>query len=389
VLDEAQRSGAFQAGQCCVISRGSVVGSSAHGVDHLGQRLSSTSLFDVASVTKMAATTLATAALIARGELGLETRVSQILPRFTGGSKADVTVRELLAHGSGLPAWEPYFMRCLSEESARSIYPGWDRRERDFVASRELIVDALMMTDLTDRRGQRVYSDLGFMVLGLILEAVSGQRLARLCRELVFEPLGLARTGFFELDRSDPEPWCPAGAQIVPTGLTRPREPAPGQEALYSVHDQPRLVATGEVDDDNAFAMGGVAGHAGLFSTAEELASLGWAIFEEIGGATRLGAGEVLRRFARPDLTTKGARRGLGFDIPAGEGSLAGSLLGQAGPLGGIGHLGFTGCSLWIDLDRELVIALLTNRVYPTRGNVEPLRVLRPAFHDEVIRALT
>jgi CubicO group peptidase (beta-lactamase class C family) len=115
------------------------------------------------------------------------------------------------------------------------------------------------------------------------------------------------------------------------------------------------------------------------------VARAGWQLLEEIDGAARLGAGEVLADFVRPDLATRGAVRGLGFDIPAAEGSLAGERIGKGGPRGAFGHMGFTGCSLWVDLDRRLSVALLSNRVYPTRKNVEPMRAFRPRFHDLVV----
>jgi CubicO group peptidase (beta-lactamase class C family) len=234
-------------------------------------------------------------------------------------------------------------------------------------------------------RGKRVYSDLGFIQLGLLVSEVTGSTLDRFCKKEIFEPMGLTGTGFFDLASSHREPF-EQGRRILPTGQTRPREPAPGQEALYKVPEQEPLLDPGQVDDDNAWAMGGVAGHAGLFSTAEDLAGFGWALQEELGGADLLGSGETFREFAAPDLSTRGARRGLGFDMPADEGSLSGSLLGQEGPLGAIGHLGFTGCSLWLDRDRRLVVALVTNRVFPSRANVDGIRIFRPEFHDAVVR---
>src|SRR5690606_12689375 len=183
-------------------------------------------------------------------------------------------------------------------------------------------------------------------------------------RGAIFTPLGLAGDlGFVDLSRASS--WLD-GRHVVPTGRTRPREPAPGQEALVpppaSSEDAP-----GRVDDDNAFAMGGVAGHAGLFGTARAIAVLGARILDELEDRGRLGLGEVLRVFAAVDPADGPPPRGLGFDRPAPEGSSAGALLGRAGPRGAIGHLGFTGCSLWIDLDRRLSVALLTNRTYPGR----------------------
>jgi serine-type D-Ala-D-Ala carboxypeptidase len=175
-----------------------------------------------------------------------------------------------------------------------------------------------------------------------------------------------------------------AAERFAPTGDTRPRAPAPGQEGRFAVPPQPRRRDPGQVDDDNAYALGGAAGHAGLFSTARDLARLGQGLLEELDGAGRLGAAATLAAFVRESPCAAGARRGLGFDLPAPTGSAVGERFGRAGPRGAIGHLGFTGCSLWVDLDRRISAALVTNRVYHGRGDAEGIRRLRPAFHDLV-----
>lgn len=373
LLDEAIAAGATPAAQACVIHDGRIVLDAARGRARVDSR------FDVASVTKAIATTALAATLVSRGALSLGTRVDALLPERAG----DLTIRELLAHGSGLPAWSPMFLAALRDPTARGAFPWATRADRRpaFARARELVIERTLGAPIGPRRGERVYSDLGFITLGLALEAAGGDRLDRLCAREVFAPLGMTASRFVDLaagERLD--------GDVVPTGVTRPREPAPGQEALYSVPEQPEREDPGEVDDDNAWAMGGVAGHAGVFSTARDVAGFGWAVLEEIGGAGRLGAGEALARFVEPDATTAGARRGLGFDIPASEGSLAGRRIG-AGPRGAFGHLGFTGCSLWVDRDLRLSVALLTNRVRPTRRNVVGLRILRPAFHDAVASA--
>lgn len=393
LLDNGVRRGDFPAAQAVVIREGQLIHASAHGVDHLGRETTHESLFDVASVTKAAATTLATAVLIGQRTVALKDPASRLVPDFVGGGRESVTIRELLAHGSGLPAWKPMFVLARDDEAARSIFPGHGERERDFVRSRDIVIDATLKTAITETRGSRVYSDLGFIVLGLALEQASGLPLDRFCHREVFSPLGLVKTGFIDLS-SRGETLAPADDRhILPTGRTRPREPAPGQEALYAVHDQTPRFDPGEVDDDNAFAMGGVAGHAGLFSTAQELATLGWLVIEEIGGAALLGpaVGEVLESFSNADTSTTGSERGLGFDRPAPQDSLVGDRLGRAGPRGAIGHFGFTGCSWWMDLDRSLSVALLTNRTFhPSlgRANVEPVRAFRRAFHEGVIDAV-
>lgn len=342
---------------------------SAHGGSPDGRSATPESVFDVASVTKVAATTLAVARLVECGEIDLDACVARWLPRFGARGKEGVTVRALLGHRSGLAAWSPLFVRA--EEPLRL---------GDFRRAREIVVASVLDAPLAHRPGRRVYSDLGFIALGALVEAVSGQRLDVFVRDVLHTPLGLASDmGFVDLAGGGTS-WLD-DRHVLPTGRTRPREPAPGQEQDYDVPPQAPRDDAGQVDDDNAFAMGGVAGHAGLFATARALARLGAFIAHEID------AGGVLRTLAAID-PAEGAVRSLGFDRPAPEGSSAGTLLGRAGARGAIGHLGFTGCSLWIDLDRGLSVALLTNRTYPGRRHVEAIRALRPAFHDALCRAL-
>jgi CubicO group peptidase (beta-lactamase class C family) len=137
------------------------------------------------------------------------------------------------------------------------------------------------------------------------------------------------------------------------------------------------------VDDDNAFAMGGVAGHAGLFGDARDVAGFGQVLLQELEGASRLAKPELWATFCRREGTAH-STRALGFDTPSREGSATGSRIARSRA---VGHNGFTGTSLWIDLDRKLSIALLTNRVHPTRAN-EKIKIFRPIFHDAVLEAL-
>jgi CubicO group peptidase (beta-lactamase class C family) len=250
--------------------------------------------------------------------------------------------------------------------------------------SRRILLDAAVSVPLAGRTGDRVYSDLGFIVLGRLLEVAGGARLEELAQRLVLSPLGLRRTGYVDLAAPDLAARL-ARERFVPTGATRPREPAPGQEGSFAVRTQAAALDPGQVDDDNAYALGGIAGHAGVFSTAEDLGRLGQGILEELGGANRLGAGSALEEFTRPSPALSGPPRALGFDLPAPAGSAAGVHFGKAGPRGAIGHLGFTGCSLWLDLDRRLSVALLTNRVLLGRKNVEGIQGLRPRLHDLVV----
>lgn len=324
-------------------------------------------LFDVASLTKVISTTTAAWILASRGALHLDDPVSRFLPGPEGP-----TIRHLLAHTSGLPAWKPLFLEVMGR---------LDRSAGGFEAARLQVVDAASRTPLEAPPGQRcTYSDLGFILLGEILATVAGRPLDDFFLHEIAAPLGLHATAYRRLPVPPPE------RAVAPTGITRPRHPAPGQEPWFEgvvlqPDDRP-----GEVDDDNAWAMGGAAGHAGLFSTATDVARWGAAILRAEAGDTTLGDPSLLRAFLQPDPHPEGPRRALGFDLPTGPSSTAGGLLGQKGPKGAAGHLGFTGCSIWIDFDRGLSVALLSNRVHPSRKNDAGIRSLRPVFHDSVIR---
>ncbi|MGC6492656.1 MAG: serine hydrolase domain-containing protein [Myxococcota bacterium] len=352
LLENGREAGIFPAAQASVLCDSQVVHESAHGlVQPGGTAVTSSTLFDIASVTKVLATTACLMTLVDQGEVALDAPLTRYVPNAPQGP----TIRELLGHRSGLPAWGTFFMHSAS-----------------------VLTQVCSARADADRR--RVYSDLGFILLGATIEAVTQQPLHMAARELVLLPLGLSRTGYRPRASSAPDP------SIAVTGLTRPRRPAPGQEALYTVPEQPDALVPGEVDDDNAWAMGGVAGHAGLFSTARDVARFGACLLEDLEGASHLASSATVRTFFAIDAPHLHPIRSLGFDRATPPRSSCGTRFG-AGPLGAVGHLGFTGCSLWIDLDRRISAALLTNRVFPTRENVA-IKTFRPAFHDTLIASL-
>ena len=357
VLDEAVAAGHPPAAQCCVIVDGQVVFQSAHGCTN-------ESVFDVASVTKVVATTSALAWLVERGALGLDDEVQRFLP----SSKARTTLRALLGHRSGLAAWRPFFAEVIQDPVAG---PCFDRTAKPgpvaWARARSMVTDDVL-EQAAQTPGRRVYSDLGFITLGAVVEAATNERLDRFCARTLHKEREL---GFVDL--TNETSWLD-GRHVLATGKTRPREPAPGQEDLFDVPPQDRRDDAGHVDDDNAFAMGGVAGHAGVFGTAQAIARFAYETWVEDGplGATR-------DTFLTLD-SAEGSPRALGWDVPT-PGSTAGALGDGASVFG---HLGFTGCSLWMDLERRLSVALLTNRTLPGRQHVAGIRALRPRFHDAV-----
>src|SRR5690606_17135378 len=186
------------------------------------------SVFDVASVTKIA-TTMVIARMVADGALELDAPVARRLPAFAARGKERVTVRELLGHRSGLPAWAPLFVEVMRDPRTAALFAGGEADEGAWSIARELVLSRVFDAPL-ERPGRRVYSDLGFLALGALAEEVSSARLDALARDAIFTPLGLAGDlGFVDLSRASS--WLD-GRHVVPTGRTRPREPAPGQEAL-------------------------------------------------------------------------------------------------------------------------------------------------------------
>jgi CubicO group peptidase (beta-lactamase class C family) len=287
-----------------------------------------------------------------------------------------VTLRQLLAHSSGLPRWRPYHALAELDPVASAAFlppesrPGPEALRPAFERGRGLVRQAVLAEPPEAAPGSRtVYCDPGFLALGFLLEEVLGARIAALAESRVFLPLGLGSTSYLDGLAPGEAAAFAARRDFVPT------EQCPHR----------REVNRGAVNDDNAWAMGGAAGHAGVFSTARDVAHLGQAWLDALRGRRSIVPADVAREFARRDATP-GTTRALGWDTPSEEGSSLGTRLGRTGR-GAIGHLGFTGTSIWIDVEREVVVALLTNRVHPTAAN-ERIRAFRPRFHDAVAEAL-
>jgi CubicO group peptidase (beta-lactamase class C family) len=313
-------------------------------------------VFDVASLTKVMSTT----ALVLEQQLSLDSVVQQWLP----SAVAQVTLADLLFHRSGLPAFVPFFESVFNQHP--QLMSGLEMSLRE--QTRRDVLNRVMRTQPVGRAGaQAIYSDVGFMLLGAVLEEASGMPLDALFTSRIAGPLGLS-AGYRRISGALPLPQA-----YAPTGATRPREPAPGQEGMWTML-QEQSSALGEVDDDNAYCLDGVSGHAGLFSTALDVARFGQSLLAD-------------GRAWGPDALTPHSTRALGFDTPSREGASCGARFGRNGPRGAIGHLGFTGTSLWVDLDLQVVVAFLTNRVAFGRANVR-IREFRPRVHDAVLDAL-
>ncbi|MGI5861820.1 MAG: serine hydrolase domain-containing protein [Myxococcales bacterium] len=385
-LQQGVDEGVFPGAAAAVFLRGKLIHASVAGdAQRIPARipLPDDAVFDLASVTKVVATTTAAVALVARGALSLDDSVARFWPGFARAGKRSVTIRHLLAHSSGLPAWKPMFLDVAADPGGQPLFAAERDPEKCAYACRRgraIVFDAIEAAELEQPPGTKaVYSDLGFIALGRVIEEVSGQRLDAFVERDILPELRLESLMFRPLDRA------PRKAPVIAaTGVYRPNEPAPGQEQLVPAPppDAAPRDLSGEVNDDNAFAMGGVAGHAGLFGNARDVAAWGNAVIEELSGAMRIAPPEVWERFCTLD-STPGTSRALGFDTPTPGASSAGRYIASSRA---VGHLGFTGTSVWIDLRRQLSVALLTNRVHPTRANLA-IREFRPRFHDTVIEA--
>ncbi|HZP05972.1 MAG TPA: serine hydrolase domain-containing protein [Terracidiphilus sp.] len=300
-------------------------------------------IYDVASVTKVVATTAAAMLLNQQGRLDVDTQLGTLLPEFLQSRPTDdpartITLRHLLAHNSGLPGYVKFF---------------------ETVSTPEALLQACLQLQLEAEPGSRAeYSDPGFILLGRALEVAIDEPLAQWTKREIFAPLGLKATCF-----------CPERdmwAMIPPT-----------EEDTTFRHRR----IQGEVQDENAYILGGVAGHAGLFSNVPDLLRFAGEILHAGKTGARLFHRQTVEFFAQRQRP-EGSSRALGWDTPS-EKSSSGKHFSRHS----IGHLGYSGCSLWIDLDAAIAVVLLTNRTWPDRA-CQKIREVRPAFHDAVRRAL-
>lgn len=320
-------------------------------------------IFDLASLTKPIATTTALMLLVREKKIRLEDRVTRFFPNFGVYGKTHVNFRHLLAHSSGLPAWKPYY-----EEIVRSQKEG----RVNFVCSRAaksyVFEQIHREKPLAPPGTQAVYSDLGFMLLGEVIEEVSGWTLDRYCQDRIFRPLSLRSTSFIDLTQIRARRLKPVKEMIAPT------EECPWRKRILWA----------EVHDDNAYAMGGVSGHAGLFSSARDIHSFLLRLRRSLRGEDDFLPQPLVRQFLTRDPTLPGSTFALGWDTPSGENPACGSHFSP----NTVGHLGFTGTSLWWDLEKDCHVILLSNRVHPSRSN-DKIKAFRPYVHDLIMKALS
>ena len=349
LLERAVADGVTPGGVLLVARRGAVVLDHAAGrltYDEGSPAVTPSTIYDLASLTKVIATTTLLMRRIEADALDLDAAAASYLPELGESAVGGATLRDLLAHSSGLPCCTELF-RELGENLDRDEARG---RYLEHIAGTELAVA---------RRERAIYSDLGVLLLGEILERGSDRGLAQQVEEEVLEPLGLIDTGYVPPEE--------LRERIAPTEFDSWRGRLPH----------------GEVHDENTLALGGIAPHAGLFGTARDVAVFGQAMLNGgVYGERRLADSETVALFTRRAELVPGSSRALGWDTPS-DPSSAGRYFSARS----FGHTGFTGTSLWIDPELDLIVVLLTNRVHPTRENIA-IRRLRPAIHDAVVLAV-
>lgn len=342
ILKTGVEQGVFPGASLAVVHRGRLIALNALGRFTYAPdsaAVSVESIYDLASLTKVIATSTACMILHERGIFHLGQPIVEVLPEFANYDyrRNEVTFQMLLAHSSGMPAYQRLFETARSKE--------------------ELIQQAVKVPLVTDPLTAAEYSDIGFILLGVALERLTGETLNEFCRREIFLPLGLNHTGYKPSDE-----W----KSFIP--------PAVDDQAFR------HRVIQGEVHDENAWVMEGVAGHAGVFATARDVSVFTHCI---MSGGAPLVRPETVQFFTRRQPQPWGTSRALGWDTPSSP-----SQSGRYFSPSSYGHLGYTGTSLWIDPVRQVSVTLLTNRTWPDCRS-QGIKEIRPAFHDAVIEALS
>jgi len=305
------------------------------------KRVTKKTIYDLASLTKVLATVQAIMILKDRGEIDIDKKVSYYLSKFKGKHKSLVKIRNLLSHSSGLPSWKPLFGVSYDKES---------------------LLDNIYKISLEYIPNERCdYSDLGFILLGEIIEKITTLRLDKFCKKYIFEPLNMNYTYF-----------CPPKEiwkDIPPTEYCKWR----------------RKVIQGEVHDENAYIMNGVSGHAGLFSNAYDIEKFCKMILN-LGSYNKIQLihPKTILEFTEKRKNIKDCKWALGWRVYMGKDDIIGSFFSNSS----FGHLGFTGTSIWIDPEKEFFTILLSNRIYPSRENKKILE-FRPIIHNEILKYIS
>jgi serine-type D-Ala-D-Ala carboxypeptidase len=359
-LQSAVDDGVFPGAQLAVRLRGELqcVVVAGRLSDSRSLPVQPTTVYDLASLTKPLATVTSVLLLTQRAKIALGNPVQEIVTELEGAPIGQATVRDLLSHRSGLPGWRPFYERL----DARGIAPGFSGGDQ---LVKQYVLQMIRDEPLIYARGARsVYSDLGFMLLGFLVERISGMPLNLWFEEAIVRPLRANPLMFRQAHLGI------ANHPIVDIACIAPTEQDKRRNRLLH----------GEVHDENAAAMGGVAGHAGLFGTAESVLAVSGDWLCGYHGRKSILEEDLVRRFTTRQGSAAQSSWALGWDTPSAPSSSGSSFSERS-----FGHLGYTGTSLWIDPLCELEVVLLSNRVHPSRSN-EKIKVFRPWIHDLVYR---
>ncbi|MCK4753902.1 MAG: serine hydrolase, partial [Calditrichia bacterium] len=342
-LNQAISDSAFPGCAISVGYRGKLIFEQSFGTftyEPQSPKIEVNSIFDLASVTKVVATTTTTMILYDQGRLQLDWKVIDIIPAFQGKDKEKVTIRHLLTHTSGLPGWIRFYLELNGKER---------------------IIQEICDTELENEPGTTyVYSDLGMIMMQKILETIAQKPLDQLVLDYISIPLYMKRTIY--------NPDSSLINEIVPTEIS----------------EWHKKLVHGFVHDENTYVMGGISGHAGLFSTVQDLSVfcqmyLNRGLYDN----KRILKTETIELFTTRQNLIEGSTRALGWDTRSEQNSMAGDFMSMRA----FGHSGFTGTTIWIDPENQVFVVLLSNRVYPTRENRKISRV-RPIVHNYVMKTI-
>ena len=347
IMQEAIKNKTFPGGVVTVIKDDIIVYQNAHGYHDYNKMnpVQTTDVFDLASISKIMGTTLGVMKLIDDGKLSLDDRISSFFSEFDTLEKKDITIYQMLTHVSGLPAFRVYV---------------------DEIKDKKSLVQAILNEPLINKPGQEyVYSDLGIIITGLVIEKISGQSLDVFMDRNFYAPMGMNMTTYNPMKRGN---WYTS--RILPTEI----------DTIYR-----HKLIQGEVHDERAYYLEGVAGHAGLFSNAPDIAKFSSMLLNKgLYGGKRFLNEHTIKSFIKRQQPLN--RRGIGFDMKSIEGF---SSAGTKTSINSYGHTGFTGTSLWIDPDRATAIIILTNRTFPYRGTSLGVSQVRSNIADIVIGSIS
>lgn len=320
-------------------------------------------VFDIAALTEVLVTTTLIMKLVEANQIRLDDRISRYVQPFGVFNKSPITLAQVLSHRSGLPATLPFFEDLLRENAGARMGILTSRGARDF------IYNQINRCELKYPPGSRqVYSDVGFILLGHLAEVLTGLSLEKAAQRYIFQPLGLKSTSYIDLSMVKRRGIAPVTDLIAPT-----------EECAWR-----KRMLCGEVHDDNAWAMGGIAGHSGIFTTAFDLHVFARELLAAFHRQSTFVSRHVLEVFWAPSGSVEECAWRYGWDSPSEENGMNVSALSKHA----VGLCGFTGCSVWVEPQLGLDVVLMSNRIHPNRSN-KKIRAFRPQLHDAILRAVS